>query len=118
MPDKRQHSRLHSVHLVSYTKYTPDNLTELMGLGNTIDLSEGGLRLTLKEPLNEGDVLQLDFTVEGKVIKTDAAVVHVEEVKHYNIGFRFGEGLDADEQEKIRQYLKKHAFKNESKDAL
>lgn len=114
--EKRQNTRVHTVHLVSYTKFTPEHITEMMGLGNTIDLSEGGLRLTLKEPLEKGDMLHLDFTVEGKVIKTGARVIHVEEVKHYNIGFEFMKGtgdeaLDPDEAAKIEEYLKKHTFR-------
>lgn len=117
--DKRKSGRVHGVHLVQYTKMAEDSVPELMGMGNTIDLSEGGVRLTIKEPLTKGDTVHLDFTVEGKLIRTDAKVAHVEEVKHYNVGFSFGEGLDAEEAAKIKAYLAKHAVDpSKTKDSI
>lgn len=108
--DRRKHTRVHTVHLVSYTKFSQEKIPELMGMGNTIDLSEGGLRLTVKDPLEVDDVLHLDFEIEGEVVKTDARVVHTDEVKHYNIGFSF-EGLSPAARAKIGEYLKKKGFK-------
>jgi hypothetical protein len=116
--EKRKSTRVHGVHLVQYTKMSEESVPELMGMGNTIDLSEGGLRLTVQEPLQKGDTVHLDFTVEGKLIRTDAKVAHVQEVKHYKVGFTFGEGLDADEAAKIKEYLAKHAFKDRSQDSI
>jgi c-di-GMP-binding flagellar brake protein YcgR len=104
MDDKRRESRLHTVHLVSYTKFAPEKIPELMGMGSSVDLSEGGIRMTTREPLEEGDVLQLEFAIDDKVVKADARVIHVEEVRHYVVGFRF-EGVAPEEQDKIRGYL-------------
>ncbi len=112
--EKRKSQRLHAVHLVSYTKLSSDNLPEVMGIGKTLDLGEGGLKLETRERFEVGDVLHLEFTIEGKVIKTDARVAHVEEVKHYRIGFQFGEGFDPDELEQVKKYLADHGFKPEN----
>ena len=119
--DKRKSQRVHTNQLVSYTKFTPEKLVEVMGMANTVDLSEEGMKLTLRDALTTGDVIHLDFVLDGKVIKTDATVVHVEEVKHYKIGFQFipGEGdhaLDPHEADKIREWLQTHTFANKSKD--
>jgi c-di-GMP-binding flagellar brake protein YcgR len=105
--DKRRDARFNTVHLVSYIKCAPEKIPELMGLGSTIDISEGGMRMTTREPLHAGDVLQLEFAIDERVVKTDARVIHVEEVKHYVIGFQF-EGADPAEQAKLHEYLLKH----------
>jgi c-di-GMP-binding flagellar brake protein YcgR len=114
--DKRKDTRVHTVHLVSYTKFSPEKVTELMGMANTVDLSEGGMRMTTKEPMEIGQELHLDFEIDGQLIRTDAKVVHVKEVKHYQVGFQFGEGLDKHEQDKIQKFLSAHGFKDKSKD--
>ena len=116
--DKRKHGRVHGVHLVQYTKMSGESVPEIMGLSNTVDLSEGGMKMTVKEPLEKGDTVHLDFTCEGKLIKTDAKVVYVQEVKHYAVGIEFGEGLDAEEKQKIREYLARHNFQDKSKDKI
>lgn len=114
--EKRMHGRVHTIHLVSYTKLSTDKVPELMGMGNTVDLSEVGLKLTTREPLKEGDVIHLEFEIDGKVVKTDARVAYSQEVKHYNVGFSF-EGLGGADRENIRNFLKVHGFKaKESKE--
>ena len=116
MEEKRRNTRIHTVHLVSYRKLTGENLSELMGMGNTVDLSEGGIKLMTKEPLAPGDTLRLDLTIEGKVIRTDATVKYVQEVKHYHVGFEFGGGLSPEDAGKVRDYIAKHGFKDKSKE--
>ncbi len=113
--DRRRAARVHTVHLVSYAKFTPERLPELLALGSTVELSEGGLRLTTRDALVPGEVLHLEFELEGDVVKTDARVVHVEEVKHYHIGFAF-EGISGEEREKIRRFLEKHGWRTATKE--
>jgi c-di-GMP-binding flagellar brake protein YcgR len=104
---QRKEARLATMHLISYTRFAPENIPELMGVGSTVDLSQGGIRMTTREPLDEGEVLELEFAIDDQMVKADARVVHVQEVKHYVIGFQF-EGLAPEEQEKIRHYLERH----------
>lgn len=115
--DKRRDPRHHTVHLVSYTKLTAENIPELMGLSSSVDLSEGGLRMTTRDPLEKGDVLELEFAIDEKIVKADARVVHVEEVKHYLVGFHF-EGVAAEEQEKLRAYLLRHRPPNDGNEGI
>src|SRR5688500_13336261 len=114
--DNREDTRVPTVHLVAYTEFSPRRLTQLSGRPNTVDLCEGGMRMATNEARESGQELHLDFEIDGQLIRTDAKVAHVKEVKHYQVGFQFGDGLDRHEQEKIQKFLTAHGFKDKSKE--
>ena len=105
MDDKRGSPRLHTIRLVAYARLVPGRPADAMGVGNTLDVSEGGLRMALYEPLAEGERVDLEFTVDDQLVHATAKVMHVEEVKQYVVGLQFEGDIAPGDLEQLRRYV-------------
>lgn len=94
--EQRAHQRVRAVRLVQYKRFDPDYAAEQLvtelGLGKTLNLSEGGLTFVCTAPLPPSWGLHLDLMVDSdQILQVQGRIVHVEEVSEgrYRVGVRF-----------------------------
>lgn len=100
--DKRSHQRVRAVKLLQYKHFDPEHLAEQLiddlGLGKTLDLSEGGLKFVCNTALPTSWGLHLDLALEGdEILSVEGRIVYCEEVAEgrYRIGVRFTDMTEA-----------------------
>jgi hypothetical protein len=106
--EHRAYPRIDSINLVSYSQYDPDRVLMHMGMGSTLDLSEGGMKLECAESLPVPTDLEIGFTMGGEIVRVQARVVYAEEKEEGRCiaGIRF---LDISDEDlaKLHMYLEK-----------
>ncbi|MCC6527140.1 MAG: PilZ domain-containing protein [Polyangiaceae bacterium] len=105
MDEKRQNPRLHTIRLVAYSRFAPDQQIDHLGLGSTLDLSEGGLRMSISRPLERGEGVELEFALDDEIVRAHAKVVHVEAVTQYVVGLEFDGNLAPRDLEQLRRHV-------------
>lgn len=113
--DLRTHQRVRAVKLVQYRHFDPDYVAEKLvddlGMGKTLDLSEGGLNFVCSQALPISWGLQLDLAFGAdEIISVESRIVHVQEVAdgRYRVGVRF-ENLSDEVRERIRKLVSERA---------
>lgn len=109
MSDVKRDLRIPSMNLVSVARRDIEGGETAIGLGTTTDLSEHGIKLTLREPVEKGEVLHVQFIVGGEIVRAEARVMNVEEVRHYNVGLRFLD-LGAEHRARVLRYIEEHGI--------
>jgi len=108
--DKRCHERVHSLNLVSLSKYSEDGYVELAELGRTLDLSEGGIRLEAFEVIPVGTSTRLRIALRDDIVDVGGRVAYIEEGddNHIITGIEF---LDLSDQHRqvLRRFLSERA---------
>jgi c-di-GMP-binding flagellar brake protein YcgR len=96
--EKRRFPRLDSTHLISYTHFDDTNRPDEMGMGRTLDLSQGGVTIQAHRafPVNTG--LEMVIALEEKLIRAKGRVVHARAVgkELYDLGVCFTEIQESD----------------------
>jgi c-di-GMP-binding flagellar brake protein YcgR len=91
MNEKRKHSRVDSIYLLSYVNLDENDAELMQGMGRTINVSESGIMLETHVAFNEGDTVDVVVglkedmvTIRGKVVFTRTA-----ETGRYQSGIQF-----------------------------
>jgi hypothetical protein len=90
--DLRRASRYDSVNLLWYESADPEDAEPARGIGNTQNISTGGLCIRTTKPLQEGRKYQVEiFTRLERKIKTICEVTYVTSAEEhfYTIGMKF-----------------------------
>ena len=110
--NKRSYDRVHSLNLVSLSKFGDHGYVELAELGRTLDLSEGGIKLEAFEFIPVGTNTRLRIALRDEIIDVDGRISHVEESddNHIVTGIEF---LDLSDEQRglLKRFL---AEKSES----
>ncbi len=77
MAEKRKSPRARAVTLLSFSEYAAPEVLEVLGLGATQNVSEGGVLVETPTPLPVGAQAQLEFIVDGEIVRAEAEVVRV-----------------------------------------
>lgn len=109
MTEKRLYHRMKISIPVSF-EIGPDNR---LIISSTLDISATGLSFQMKEAVQIGEVLKISLGVdETKIVKVDAKVVWVKEIKsveslEYMVGVKVVDRMDQDEIEFVKFVAKK-----------
>jgi len=116
MIEKRKHSRVDSIYLLSYVNLDENDKEIVQGMGRTINVSESGIMLETHVAFKENDTVDVVVgikedmvTIRGKVVFTRAT-----ETGRYQSGIQFLTIADAS-LETLRRYI--DAFNNLSPEA-
>lgn len=102
----RNHVRLLSLNLVSYTQYNEEGQAEQTAMGRTLDLSTGGIKLEVNEPYPLSTNLEFTLQIKERLIEVKGRVVHVEELKNGKVGMgiKFTD-IDPDDKDHLENFL-------------
>jgi c-di-GMP-binding flagellar brake protein YcgR len=95
---KRSSVRVETAKLISYTHFDATNIVDALGMGISVDVSEGGIKLRTDRPFPVSAMLGLNLAVGEVIIRATARVVYVSEDNEggYHIGMKFDEISPAD----------------------
>jgi c-di-GMP-binding flagellar brake protein YcgR len=82
----RKYARILTLNMVSYRAQEPDGKSAGAGIGRTLDLSPGGIKLEVSHRYPLSSELELNLQVKEKIIRVRGRVVHLEELKNGKIG--------------------------------
>lgn len=108
--DKRRFPRLDSSHLISFTHFDESDTPDDVGMGKTLDLSEGGVMIQTHRPFPINTGLEMVIALEERMITVRGRVVHVRQVEEdlYDVGVCFTE-IDDAEKKSLMQFFRKIA---------
>lgn len=91
--EKRQHSRINSSNLLSYTCVNAENTVVQQGMGKTLDVSEGGILLETHVPIDSQHLVYLDIGFKDDVAELIGKVAYTRngESGRVESGIRFEE---------------------------
>ncbi len=106
--ERRRFPRLDSSHLISYTHYDETDTPDAMGMGKTLDLSQGGVTIQTHASFPAGTGLELVIAIEERLIKAKGRVIHSRQVEEelFDVGVCFTE-IDEADRESLNQFFKK-----------
>jgi hypothetical protein len=89
--ERRRTPRISSAWLVSYADYDAEQVLRSLGIGKTIDLSDGGLKVWCTETFRVPTDLDVDLALGDQILRVRGRVVHAEEIEpgKYTMGIRF-----------------------------
>jgi len=97
--EKRRFPRLDSTHLISYTHFDDKDTPDEMGMGKTLDLSQGGVTIQAHRSFPANTGLEMVIALEDKLIRVKGRVVHSRAVgkELYDLGVCFTEVQESDQ---------------------
>ncbi len=107
--DKRTHTRVVSLNLVSYEAEDGPPGAEGEGIGRTRNLSEGGILLEVSKAYPLSALIDLRIALGEKIVHTRGRVVRLQELagRRIEMGLKFVE-LSADDLRAIRDHVSSH----------
>ncbi|MDY6989832.1 MAG: PilZ domain-containing protein [Thermodesulfobacteriota bacterium] len=89
--ERRKHTRISSLNLVSYTCIGKDNQALGQAMGRTLDVTEGGILLETHVPMDPAHSVSLTMGVEDDLVDVKGKVVHCRpgEGKRFQSGVQF-----------------------------
>jgi hypothetical protein len=89
--DRRRHSRISSLNLVSYTCMDKDNQVVRQAMGRTLDVTEGGILLETHLPMDAQHRVSLTIGVKEDLVDVEGRVVHCRPAKagRFQSGIQF-----------------------------
>lgn len=109
--EKRGHPRIETNNFVSYVCVDEGGNEIAEGYGTTCDLSQGGVKLETREPLESPYVLLLAIDLNQQLLEIRGHVVYSEEVEEgrYFTGIRF---VDTEEKQRevVLNFVKSHVY--------
>lgn len=114
IPDKRKHSRIRSLNLLSYVCVDQNGEAVMQGMGRTLDVSEGGILLETHAPIDTEYTVSLAIGLEDDLTNINGRAVYskVGEAGRFECGIEFqekGEGTPRI----LKKYIK--AFRQKDK---
>lgn len=106
MNERRTHSRLDALNILSYELLDSKAGFSRRGMGRTLNVSENGLLLEVYAPLERGQSVALTVGFEEDLVSLMAQVVHVEAAggDRYRAGLELRE-IDGRARGVFRRYL-------------
>ena len=110
--DKRYHSRINSLNLLSYVCIDKTNQIVAQGIGRTLNVSEGGILLETHIQIDSRCKMSLTIGFEDEVADIEGKIVHSKphESGMHEAGIHFLE-LDENSSRVLKKYIK--AFKKQ-----
>jgi len=110
--ERRKHPRIASAWLVSYADYDQERVLKSLGVGKTVDVSEGGVQVICSEAFHVPTELELDLALGDDLLRVKGRVVYAQEVApgKYSMGIRFLD-LPPAATEKLREFVAKKLAK-------
>jgi len=109
--EQRRYPRIETNNFVSYVCVDEDNNEIAEGYGTTRDLSQGGVKLETRQPLESPYVLLLAIDLNEQLLEIRGKVVYSKEVKdgRFFTGIRF---VDTEEKQRevVLNFVKSHAY--------
>ncbi|MBN2126038.1 MAG: PilZ domain-containing protein [Deltaproteobacteria bacterium] len=104
--EKRRNPRIDTHNLISYTLLEEGERGMTQGMGRTLDVSEGGIRLETHVILGTGASISLSIALEDDLIDLQGRIVHCRESGEgrYDCGIRFEE-MEEEKTAFLRQYI-------------
>lgn len=96
MEEQRKHYRAKTVNLLSYECIDEDGNPLNQGMGRMLDISQGGLLMETKVPIEATYILLMSLDVKEEPIKIKGKFVYCRQVgdKTFHTGLRFTEADD------------------------
>ena len=93
MDEQRKHYRSKTVNLLSYVCIDDDGFPLDQGMGKILDISQGGLLMETKVPIEAKFILLISFDIKEELIKLKGKVVYCREAepKTFHTGVSFVE---------------------------
>ncbi|MFH1487561.1 MAG: PilZ domain-containing protein [Pseudomonadota bacterium] len=104
--DKRINKRLDSLNLLSYVCCDDQNTAITQGMGRTLNVSEGGIRIETRLPMDTQWLVSLTVALEDDLMDFKGKVVH--SVKREDGNFEYGIEFTAMDEGKrvfLKQYI-------------
>lgn len=76
--ERRDHPRVEKLNLVQISRFDEEGFRADLAVGRTLDISHGGVRLELYQPLPLRSVLNLTLALNNRLIEVTGTVVHLE----------------------------------------
>jgi hypothetical protein len=91
--ERRRYQRINTVNLLSYVSLDENGKPLDQGMGKTLNISQGGLLLETKVPINAQYVLIMALDIRDELIKIRGQVVYCRETdpRTFHTGVRFKE---------------------------
>ena len=102
MQERRENQRVKTVNLLSYVSLNVKGKPTDQGMGKTLDISQGGLLLETKVPIEAKYIMLMAIDINDELVKIRGRIVYSRQVepKVYHSGVRFKET-----NEKIREIV-------------
>jgi hypothetical protein len=97
MLEKRKYQRVKTVNLVSYVSLDDNGKPLDQGMGKTLDISQGGLLMETKVPIEAKYITLMSINMKDELVKIKGKIVYCikEDSNIFHIGIRFKEANDA-----------------------
>ena len=104
--DSRKSIRLLALNLVSFTYFNEQGDSEDTGMGRTLDLSTGGIKLEVNRNYPISSEIEINLQIKENIIRARGVVAHVDELKNgkIGIGVRFSKITEHD-RDTIQDFL-------------
>ncbi len=102
MQERRKYQRVKTINLLSYVSLNAKGKPTDQGMGKTLDISQGGLLLETKVPIEAKYIMLMAIDINDELINIRGRVMYSREVepKIFHSGVRFKES-----NEKIRKII-------------
>jgi len=74
--NKRKHERVDTLNLLSYVVLDSDGKEWEQGMGRTLNISETGLQLETREPIQTNNILQISIGIEDELVEIKGKVIY------------------------------------------
>lgn len=104
--EKRKNARIGSHNLLHYTCLDEDNVEVQQGMGRTLDISEGGIRMETHVPVDPAHMVSFTMAMEDDMMEIRGKVTHSEEREDgkFETGIRFTD-LVGTELQFLKQFI-------------
>jgi hypothetical protein len=106
--EKRRHRRLNSDHLISYVHLHDEYGPSEGGMGKTLNLSEGGIKMQTYLSFPVKTTLEMTIAIEDRLIKAKGSLVYLEDggEEVYDMGISFSE-MQPSEKRYLVQFIER-----------
>jgi len=104
--EKRKNARIGSHNLLNYTCLDGNNVEVQQGMGRTLDISEGGIRMETHVPVDPAHIVSFTMAVEDDLMEINGKVAHSEERGDgkFETGIHFTD-LDGTKLQFLKQFI-------------
>ncbi len=89
--ERRSTSRVEKVHLVQVNRFDEEGARADLTTGRTLNISRGGVRLELHQPVPLRSVVSLDLILGERILDVEGTVVYLEDLdgERCGVGIKF-----------------------------
>lgn len=111
--DKRRHPRIESINTVGYVLFDKNGKKIKIGKGHTLNLSQSGILLKTKDPVQGAFVVLVTMDLKGEKIKVKGRIVHTRRDStsaYFLTGIEFI-GPEAEQHQAIVAFVKTYQYR-------